>query len=1356
MKNSYIAILFMLLCSSLFGAQGVSGYAFRPIGVSQGLPDNYVKTVFGLPDGRLGVRTTILLSLYDGHNFKNYSLLGGEVYQLEHVCRLPVQYIDRSGRLWIKERDHLQAFDLNTEKFISPAGVLRLLGIRNRVSDFFVDSEGVIWFSASGQSLYSCRDGNTVAAVNGMDGHGGDNGRLLAVDTYAGVTWMVYDNGVLKCYDNAMKNFVRQEKFLCGRIGGNDNVRFKFLENGDFWLLYSHGLAYYNSSVNEWSDISLGELGDYQELVAIDTDKSGNAWVGSVRRGLFIVNRFTHDIQLCPVLSHAADDNFDNVHSVYTDKGTNIVWVGLFNRGLAYYHPSMSNFRVYNGKSVAGGWANSDVHCMLELDGRSLLLGTDNGLGIYDLASNSISHAYPQTRELVCKSLIRDNSGNIWLGTYQDGLFRIGGGSLSAIRHVLLPEHKGYETNGIRCMAMDAGGGIWVSFQGGVGRLSPDCDSLDILPERHPQLKKYRLANTMLVSRSGKLVVGSDNGLYFYDIGKDEVIIPQCSDVDSSGVSLDNNKYNCMMEDSRGMLWLGTQYGLIILDAEGRLFYLGEEQGLENATIQSIQEDDNHDIWISTISSIYRVSVEMTDGGKPGFKIICMEWSNRKEYSDLYEFCSLKSGSGELFFGRIDGFCRFVPENVVLTSCKSAPFFTEFKLFNKSVSSGEEYNGRTLFAEIVDKSRSVELDYDENFVTIEFSGLNFLHPSLTHFRYRLDGADKDWTLFMADNGNGSATYSNLSPGTYRFRVQAAGNDHVWSPESVFVVKVNPPLWETWPAFVLYFIVFALAVFAVARYFHRKNLRRIARMQEEESMRHKEELNQMKFRFFTNISHELRTPLTLIMTPLEVLMKKDNDEKTMRQLNIIHKNATDLYNLVNQLLDFRKMEMRMEKLHLTQGDVRSFIDSIYVCFLPFAEEKRLKFTLDNLPVAADMYFDHDKMHKVVNNLLSNAFKFTPEGGSVSLEVGESIIGGRRMLSISVRDTGVGMGEEDIKHIFERFYQSSNNAEGTVGSGIGLHLVREYVQMHHGVIEVESKPGEGSVFRLLVPMDLKPEDDAAHENGETSETAGGTTGGHAPERIGGGKTKHKVLVVEDNNDLRAFLAGQLEEQYMVFTAADGEEGYRIAVEQNPDLVVSDIMMPKVDGIELCRMIKTNVQTSHIPVVLLSARTADDVKISGYEVGADSYISKPFSFELLMVRVRKLVEQQENRRKEFRKNISVDPGAITITPLDEQLVKKALELIEKNMDNTSYSVESLSGDMGMSRMNLYRKIQSITGQTPTEFIRTIRLKRAAQLLSADGKLSVAEVADMVGFSSSSYFTKCFKEQFGVLPTQYGAAHQ
>jgi len=422
---------------------------------------------------------------------------------------------------------------------------------------------------------------------------------------------------------------------------------------------------------------------------------------------------------------------------------------------------------------------------------------------------------------------------------------------------------------------------------------------------------------------------------------------------------------------------------------------------------------------------------------------------------------------------------------------------------------------------------------------------------------------------------------------------------------------------------------------------------------------------------------------------------------------------------------------MERLHLTAGDLEDFITALYANFQPFAKEKQLDFRLQISPAHWYMNFDHEKLHRILNNLLSNAFKFTPEGGVVRLNLAEKQQEGRPFACITVSDTGVGIPSEALAHIFERFYQVQQTDDSKVGSGIGLHLVKEYVRLHEGTVQVESEPGKGTVFTICIPMDLHLSEEGVVPAASSDK-------------------RKKLMVVEDNHDFRTFLKEQLSELYQVIDAPDGEEGEKLAIEQNPDLIVSDIMMPKMDGLELCRHIKHNVQTSHIPVILLTARSGDETKISGYEVGADSYISKPFSFDVLLARIKQLIEQQEGRKKEFRKTLRVNPSCITITSIDEQLIQKALKLIEDHMDNSEYNVEQLSLDMGMSRMNLYRKLQAITGQTPTDFIRTIRLKRAAQLLR-DGKLNVSEVADRVGFSSSSYFTKCFKELFGVLPTQY-----
>ena len=422
-------------------------------------------------------------------------------------------------------------------------------------------------------------------------------------------------------------------------------------------------------------------------------------------------------------------------------------------------------------------------------------------------------------------------------------------------------------------------------------------------------------------------------------------------------------------------------------------------------------------------------------------------------------------------------------------------------------------------------------------------------------------------------------------------------------------------------------------------------------------------------------------------------------------------------------------MKGERLHLMNGDMEEFIVSAYNNFMPMAVEKHLNFVNQSEHRALYMFFDRDKVHKIVNNLLSNAFKYTPEGGTVNLLLATEEVEGRNYVRISVSDTGIGISESDLPYIFDRFYQVGNEGDEKIGSGIGLHLVREYVNIHGGRIKVDSQMDRGSEITDMESTGMKEKETVVSASDENIK---------------------KLLLVEDNQEFRTFLKEQLEDFYRIVEAADGEEGERKAIEENPDLIISDIMMPKVDGIELCRRIKTNVQTSHIPVILLTARTADDIKINSYEVGADSYMSKPFNFDMLMVRIEKLIEQQERRKQEFRKNIEVNPSAITITSVDEQLIQKCLEYIEKNMDNPEYGVEELSGDLGMVRMSLYRKLQSITGHTPTDFIRSIRLKRAAQLLQGS-RLPIIEIANRVGFSSSSYFSKCFKEMFGMLPKQY-----
>ena len=1308
-----------------------SPYVFRYIGVTDGLPDNYVKSVFPLPDGRIGIRTTVLLSLYDGSNYSNFPFnLRGE-YPISYNHIIPEQYVDADKRLWMKERGALRVFDLTTEQYIYNVDSLLLqFGIKERIADVFIDSEKHYWFLTPASFVYMY-DGetDTLELICRKDEFIEYYGGLLGVESHGKFSWMVHQKGVMRCYDHEKKRFVKQVDFLEGQLKPDDRVILKILDNGDFWVMWDRGVGYYDVFNKKWNQISNIQLGHYSWFTSMDVDKGGNAWVGTVLDGFYVIDMHNFSVNSIidiPLLSGKTIRN--GIHSIYCDKENNAVWIGLFNQGVCYYHPSMNKLTLCNKKLLRGAWGGEEIRCMLETFGGDILMGTAQGLYRYDPKSHSMDILYKEFNQKNCRVLYEDSKKRIWVGTYHDGLYCIEAGKVRAYAYPDTDYQNELDFSNIRAIIEDPSGRLWISIYGygGVGQFNPETGEISLLSERFPELKKYKVVNALAIDKQSRLVVGSDNGLYIYDPAKDQIWIPEQDGQSNSIFNRGSIKYNQILKDHEGTLWFATQYGLNILTHDGKSYTLGKEEGF-SSVILNVIEDQNHDIWISTLTSIYKIKVERGQD-KYDFHVISYLSEAEIRQDDLFNFPSMVTRKNQLFFGLINGFITFSPENMIDNHYITSPLITSFRLFNVPVVSGEEYNGRVLFDKALSYSDKVLLDYDENFITLEFSGLNYSNPSQTSFRYQLEGFDKEWTESLFENGLGRAVYNNLPSGEYVFRVSAAGNDRVWGPESEFII-----------------VIVAGFIYAL----NRRNHRKMVRMQQEEALKQKEELDQMKFRFFTNISHELRTPLTLIITPLDMMIRRISDEAVKKQLGTIYKNAQNLLSLVNQLLDFRKLEMKGEKLHLMNGDMEEFISSAYNNFVPMAVAKHLNFVSQTVHRPLYMFFDSDKVHKIVNNLLSNAFKFTSEGGTVNLILSTEEIEQRNYVRIEVSDTGIGISESDLPYIFNRFYQVGNQGDEKMGSGIGLHLVREYVNIHEGRTTVSSRMDRGSTFVVWLPMDLKPEsgdifEEATDEKPDDKEKeASGVL-------LSADDSRRKVLLVEDNKEFRTFLKEQLEDFYQIVEAADGEEGERCAIDENPDLIISDIMMPKVDGIELCRRIKTNMQTSHIPVILLTARTADDIKINSYEVGADSYMSKPFNFDMLMVRIEKLIEQQEKRKQEFRKNIEVNPSAITITSLDEQLIQKCLEYIEKNMDHPEYGVEELSRDLGMVRMSLYRKLQSITGNTPTDFIRSIRLKRAAQLLQGS-QLPIVEIANRVGFSSSSYFAKCFKEMFGVLPKQY-----
>lgn len=662
---------------------------------------------------------------------------------------------------------------------------------------------------------------------------------------------------------------------------------------------------------------------------------------------------------------------------------------------------------------------------------------------------------------------------------------------------------------------------------------------------------------------------------------------------------------------------------------------------------------------------------------------------------------------------------------------------------------GQSYGGRVLIEKELNDVENVEFDYKQNIFSVSFASDNYNLPEKTQYMYKLEGFNNDWLTLPV--GVHNVTFTNLAPGKYVLRVKAINSDgYVGIKEATLGIVVNPPFWMSWWAYLLYAAGLVVVLF-LARYRMLKREREKFHLQQiENEVAKNEEINNMKFRFFTNVSHELRTPLTLIISPLEGMLKETTDELQSTRLQLMYRNAQRLLHLVNQLLDFRKGEMSTHQLSLSEGDIISYVHSVCNSFLLMADKKHIQFSFFSGIDTFSMAFDADKVGKIVMNLLSNAFKFTPEGGRVTVMI-EHVTGTPDTLEIKIADTGIGISDVDKEHIFDRFYQADHKGvEETTGNGIGLSLVRDFVTLHEGEVKVFDNIGTGSVFVIQFPV--KHVETQVQLPEETGMSVGDEEDREMKEEVReetGRKDSPLLLVVDDNEDFRIFMRYSLELQYRVKLAVNGNEAWEMMQEELPDLVISDVMMPQMDGNELCRLIKQDKRTAHIPVILLTARQNTEAKLEGLQTGADDYVTKPFNMTILVLRIRKLIELSRYHRV-TQGMIDPAPSEIVITSLDEKLIEKAIKYVEDNMSRTELSVEELSRELGMSRVHLYKKLLQITGKTPIEFIRVIRLKRAAQLLR-ESQLHVSEVAFEVGFNNPKYFSRYFKDEFGVLPSVY-----
>ncbi|SDM30165.1 hybrid sensor histidine kinase/response regulator transcription factor [Kriegella aquimaris] len=1334
------------------GLNKYNGYEFtvhKPeIGDTNSISSNLVFDIAGDSDGNLWIGTTGSgLNYFDRSTetftqFKN-NYEDPESLSNDHIIKV---FLDSKKRLWVGTRKGLNMTDL--KKSSDRIGFLRLnlessepvLNVNfNMVSAICEDSIGQIWVGGPTGLFKLTRDskgdyfllhineaiglpevGVTSIAQNA-------DGQLL-IGTTDGL-FMLRENekstSILKIHEGYYNDLqIDQDGNLWGAT--NDGlVQFK-CQKDDGLLIYDDQFKYDPKNPGSLTK---------NVIKSLFLDKAGILWIGTNGGGINKLDPLRKQFKHIRKTSDTNSLSYDKIRSIYEDSNGTI-WIGtegggfnmLQKRGNAKY----SNFKSFD--VIKNTFAITEVSSMPR---KTLLVGGEGSLGLYKI---DISRPNGVTKRNIVPfqnfkhsvfSLLEDHNKTLWIGTYGGGLHRwtpngkLGSFLKSNFTNNTL-DSTSISDNIIRNVLEDRQGNLWIATGNGLSLISANQTMAD-----QPNFRNFR--NTVQ---------------------------------DSSSIS--HNYILSLYESTNGDIWIGTFGGGLNRFVPGKdgqkdkFIAYKELDGLPNNVIKGILEDDNGHLWLSTNKGLSKF-----DPIQKTFKNYNV--NDGLQSNEFQELACLKRNNGEMLFGGVNGFNAFFPKDIKDNSQASETVITNFSIQNKPIATGEKINGRTVLKRSIEKTDQIRLKHNENSFSFEFVSLHYAAPIKNRFAYKLEGFDDNWV--QAPSNNRFATYTNIAPGEYTLKVKSSNNDGLWDQTpSKIEITVVPPFWKTNAAYIVYTLLFLGILAGFWKYTiisaSKKHQLEMEYLEKEKQ----DELQRVKLEFFTNISHEFRTPLTLIKAPLEYLQKnsgKITERVVQEQYVLMQKNTNNLLKLVNQLLDFRKINQGKMRLVVRHTNIVAFIKEVAEPFQFLAHKKSIDFTVNSSEDFIRTWFDHDALEKITNNLLSNAFKFTPEFGKITINISkqnDSENGGAFVL-IEVKDSGTGIKSSKLNTIFEKFYVEKTkkkiNAEGV---GIGLAFTKSLIELHQGSIQVSSKKGLGANFIVQLPMSKAayesiPEisckevfdNDFLVRSSETESFAIGINDELEDLNLSKSRPKLPVLlIVDDNPDILMFIKQALSEQYTIFEAENGKKGLEVAKRVTPNLIITDLIMPIMDGIEFCEVLKTTKTTSHIPLVMLTAKSSQESEIEGLKYGADAYIRKPFNVELLELKLTNILKHREELRKRFKQEVTLQPKEITVTSLDEKFLQNAVEVVEKHMMNTDFNVEMLVREMGYSRSNLYLKFKELTGLSSSEFIRNIRLKRAIQFLDSSD-LSVKEIMFRTGFSTASYFSKCFKKQFGVVPSEY-----
>lgn len=1334
---------------------------FGHIDNKNGLSHNHVYGFAKDNNGFLWIGTRGGLNRYDGYGFKVFK------HNPEDSTSIPsnvVQNIvkDQLGRFWIQIPTYLILFNPNNEEFVNNFTInANNRAYQNFVMDMIepygdslvfirIPGEGIIRHNiyTNSNKMLLIQDGskNTLESLN-----------ISHFTQHKHHLYITYENGLIDVFDANSLTRKKQINLISNRLKISGKVFMSFVDkDSNIWMYCTDealGLFMVDTSgkLFHFTNKSVPALNSNNISCVIQAPDS-RLWFGSDHGGINIFNPSEWSIE------YVTNDPFNEsslrqnvITSLYLSSDS-IIWIGTFKQGANFFHENIYRFWHYvNFPNNPLSLPYNDVNCFAEDLNGNIWIGT-NGYGLiyYNRTDNSFKtiKARPGVpaalQSDVIVSLFVDKNNHLWVGSYHGGLSVFDGKTFTNYLHNP-SDNKTISSNKVWDIFEDSQGRLWIgTLGGGLDRFDRDKKVFYHYSRGGINAMNSNFVMDITEDKNGNLWFGTDQGVFVLDNNSSRFLLFYKMTNEKLSLS-DNFVYNVFL-DSKGRIWAGTRYGLnLFLPERNNFMPLKTDNNGGDNSIMSILEAEDGNLWLATSSGLIKMVVVSDGVGiyNEHYTIHFNEFDGLQG-KEFNEGSALKTSRGELIFGGPNGFNLFFPEKTTYRSHLTSLQITGLRLFGNEVAVNKPINNRVIVRSASLNGTTIRLKSNENMFSLSFGVIDYLTPQKVHYRYKLEGFNNQWIYTTWQDRR--ATFTNLGSGTYRFIVQSSDFSTDWEDsEAIVSITILPAWYLSWYAYVVY-IILGLTLLAIIRnYVVIKVRNRYLKKQAIEETLRQQELNRLKTQFFTNVSHEFRTPLTLILTPLDSLLKKELDSGTRKHLQLIRQNAGRLLNLVNQLLDFKKAEENKLKPDLTYGNIINHIRTTVNSFNELAEPKQINLEFVSYESELFMQFDKDKIEKIINNLLSNAFKFTQQGGSIHVVTQLIKEDSREQLSIKVKDAGIGIEKEHRDKLFERFYQVNQSLDNvTTGSGIGLSLTKEFVELHGGSISVESEPGQGSCFTVILPVIRErlglPVDEPSEED-EMEE-------GFIESLLD--KSKSTVLLVEDNVEFRSYLQESLLEKYNILEAENGQEALDLLEYHNPDLIVSDIMMPVMDGLQLCQKLKTNPEYSHIPIILLTAKSTHEDKVAGLTIGADEYITKPFDLDILDARISYLISMRQKFIKDYQRSLKIEPNSATITSLDEKLLNKILDLINLNLSNPDFSVNMLSKELKISRVHLYKKTMALTGKTPIELIRLVRLKRAAELLLMD-ELTVSEISYEVGFGDPRYFSKLFRNEYNVLPSKY-----